>query len=244
MRNLPTFELTRPNLPKNSISDETFRVYCRRNDAGIEIAIMDAIGDDGWGGGVRAEDVIGTLRDSPQSPVTVRINSPGGLAYDGLQIYNALAAHGPEVTTVNEGLAYSAASIIFMAGDKRRVYEASDFGIHRAHGFAMGNVNQMLAVADFLEGLDNHLINIYSASTGQSKAQITAWIDGTTSGDMGTMFSGKEALEAGFADEMIANKSRESSNRMEEIAQKRTAAMLPLRVAARREMIDSILNRS
>ena len=204
---------------------------------------MDAIGDDGWGGGVRADDVISTLRDSPQSPVTVRINSPGGLAYDGLSIYNALASHAGEVTTVNEGLAYSAASIIFMAGDVRKVYEASDFGIHRAHGFAMGNTNQMLAVADFLEGLDNHLIAIYSAATGHSKAKITGWIDGKTNGEMGTMFGGPEAVENGFADEMIANKSRASSSKMEAAAATQRAHVMPLAYQARREMIDTMLGR-
>jgi ATP-dependent protease ClpP protease subunit len=242
MRNLPTFKLERPELPANSFEDDTFRVFCKRSGGTVQIAIMDAIGDDGYGGGVRAENVAGTLRDNPSSPVTVRINSPGGLAYDGLMIFNALANHDGEVTTINEGLAYSAASIIFMAGDTRKVFEASDFGIHRAHGFAMGNVNQMLAVATFLEGLDNHLISIYSAGTGMSEKQIEGYIDGTTNGIMGTMFSGAEAVEAGFADELIPNKTRgKARSKMEELAAANSARAFPLALQARRDSIDTLL---
>jgi ATP-dependent protease ClpP protease subunit len=229
-------------LPNNSIEDDTFRVYCRRGAQGVEIAIMDAIGDDGWGGGVRASDVVGTLRESPRQDVTVRINSPGGLAYDGLQIYNALATHEGEVTTINEGLAYSAASIIFMAGDRRHVYEASDFGIHRAHGLAMGNVNQMRAVAEFLEKLDEHLIAIYVAGTGHPESKIRDWIDGSTNGEMGTMFSGPEAVNAGFADQVISNKKRaRADSRIAAAAAKHRESVLPLTLQARREMIDTLL---
>lgn len=246
MRNLPIFKLEQPqDIPAASISDSGFEVFCKQSESGIEIAIMDTIGDDGWGGGVSAESVVAMLRKDPGSDVTVRINSPGGLAYDGLQIYNALANHEGHVTTINEGLAYSAASIVFMAGDRRIVHEASDFGIHRSHGVAIGNLNQMLAVAQFLENLDNHLISIYTAATGQSEAQIVAWLEGTTGGDMGTLFSGSEAVEAGFADSMIENKSRpkQAEGNLQAVAARQADRLLPTALAARREMIDTLLSR-
>lgn len=196
-------------IPTASVSDDAFRVYLRRTTPdSIEIAIDDEIGDDGYGGGVRAEDVAAALAESPSAAVTVRINSPGGLAYDGIKIYNLLANHSGHVTTINEGLAYSAGSVIFMAGDTRQMYQASDFGIHRSSGGGYGTQYLVAGVAKFLGGLDNHLIEIYASGTGRSHDQITAWLDGTTKGTLGTMFSGSEAVEAGFADTLIPNKPR------------------------------------
>ena len=199
------------HVPTAAVSDDKFRVFCKVSHEAVDIMVADQIGDDGWGGGVSADEIGQTLAANPTAPVNVRINSPGGLAYDGLKIYNMLANHEGHVTTINEGLAYSAASIIFMAGDTRQVYEASDFGIHRAAGGGYGNQYHMLALAEFLDGLDNHMISIYSQGSGQSEEQIKMWIDGETKGTMGTMFSGSEAVAGGFADSMIPNKSRAKS---------------------------------
>ena len=51
--------------------------------------------------------------------IRVRINSYGGEVAEGLAIYNALKGHPARVTTVCDGFACSAASVVFMAGDER-----------------------------------------------------------------------------------------------------------------------------
>lgn len=202
------------HVPMNAVSDETFKVRCRMDDANIEIMVTEEIGDDGWGGGVSADEIAQTLNANPSADVTVRINSPGGLAYDGLRIYNMLTQHDGNVRTIDEGLAYSAASIIFMAGDERVMYEASDFGIHRASGGGYGNQYMMLAIAEFLDGLDNHLIGIYAARAGKTEKQVTELIDGSTNGQMGTMLGGKDAVAEGFATELIPHSSGKAAAKL------------------------------
>ena len=62
------------------------------------------------------------------SGIEVQINSLGGATFTGIAIYNALCAakkQGKRVITRVEGIAASAASAIFCAGDERIVYPGS-----------------------------------------------------------------------------------------------------------------------
>lgn len=246
MKNLPVFDLSLIEKPKFQLdSDDGFSVHLRKGAERIEIAVLEDIGDDGWGGGVRAVDIKSALNASPASPVTVSINSPGGLAYEGMAIYNALAAHQGEVTTINEGLAYSAASIIFMAGDRRKVHESSHFGIHRSRGGGFGTSTTVMAVADFLDKLDDLAIDLYARRTENTVDQITQWIDGKSNGEMGTMFDAAEAVEASFATEIVqdvAEPVNKQAAAVQAVDERCRASLLPVALQARREMIDTLLS--
>ena len=50
------------------------------------------------------------------------INSYGGEVAEGLAIYNQLKRHPAKVTTICDGFACSAASVIFMAGEIGRAH--------------------------------------------------------------------------------------------------------------------------
>jgi len=173
-------------------------------DVPAELRIMEQIGEDWWGDGVSATDVLDFVAEQSGKPINVRINSPGGFVYDGMVIYNALASHTGRVTVTVEGLAFSMASVIAMAGDVVRMYQASDFGIHRAWGMAVGNQKDMRASAEWLMTIDQHLVDIYSEKTGKDAGQINAWMDGESDG---TLFSAVDALANGFADEVIDPKA-------------------------------------
>lgn len=202
------FDLKVPDTIRNELTDSGFRVFVNANSNEldpVELLIMEDIGEDWLGEGVSAKSVVGFVNEHRGRDINVRINSPGGLVYDGLVIYNALTAHDAPVTVTIEGLAFSAASFIAMAGDTIRMHEASDIGIHRAWGGAVGNSKAMRGVAEWLDTIDSHLIDIYQARTGQNRSQIEEWLDGT---DDGTLFAAKDAVEHGFADEVIPSKQR------------------------------------
>ena len=62
--------------------------------------------------------------------INVHINSYGGEVAEGWAIYNSLINHPAKVTTIAEGFACSIASVIFMAGEKRIMNDASVLMIH------------------------------------------------------------------------------------------------------------------
>lgn len=201
---------------RNALSDQDFRVFVNKDSDGpIELLIMDDIGENWYGEGISAKSVVGFVNEHRGQDFNVRINSPGGLVYDGLVIYNALANHDGNVTVTIEGLAFSAASFIAMAGDTIRMHEASDIGIHRALAGVAGNAKAIRGVAEWLDNIDEHLLDIYSSRTNADRSQIEAWLDGT---DDGTLFSAKDAVEHGFADELIPVKGR-SENRKQPSSQ-------------------------
>lgn len=213
--------------PVDGASDDSFRVFVKNSSDQdpTELYVFDTVGDSFFGDGVTALDVKKLLASNRSKQIDVYINSLGGLAYDGLSIYNELTRHDGRVEVTITGVAFSAASIIAMAGDVIRMHEASDIGIHRASTFAYGNKSTMIDASQWLENLDQHLIDIYSARTGASRSQVEQWLDGV---DDGTLWRAKDAVEIGFADELIPSKqkSKEKNNQRASAAKARVLASL------------------
>ena len=135
--------------------------------------------------------------------VTVHINSVGGDFYAGLAIYNRLRNMNISVTTINDGLAASAGSIIFMAGDKgqRKVNAGSNLMIHGVLSFFFGyyNVADLKQSIKTLEAHNKAAIAAYVEATGLDEETVK------TAMSKDTYMTGKEAVEAGWADEVITN---------------------------------------
>lgn len=131
--------------------------------------------------------------------ITVHINSVGGDMYAGIAIYNRLKGLAAKVTTINDGLAASAGSLIFMAGDTRKVNAGSNLMIHGAAGFLYGyyQVQDLTAVKKQLEAHNKAGINIYAEATGKDKDTIKNMVDKET------WLTGADAVDAGFAHEVI-----------------------------------------
>ena len=143
------------------------------------------------------------LRDleglSGKDNITVHINSVGGDMYAGIAIYNRLKGLAANVTTINDGLAASAGSLIFMAGDTRKVNAGSNLMIHGAAGFLYGyyQVQDLAAIKKQLEAHNRAGVNIYAEATGRDKEAIKSMVDRET------WLTGADAVEAGFAHEVI-----------------------------------------
>lgn len=158
-----------------------------------EIILSGVVGD-GWGddpitkGGVRK-----ALKSFGDGPITVRINSPGGAADEGIDIFNILRDYPGEVTTINDSLAASAASVIFLAGSKRLMNDGSRVMIHRAMSIAFGNQEEIRKTLQALESYDASLLDIYSQYLSEDKAAIEAMLSAET------WFNVDEAIAAGIA---------------------------------------------
>lgn len=147
-----------------------------------------------------------------KSSVTVHINSVGGSFYAGLAIYNRLRTLGASITTINDSLAASAGSIIFMAGDKgkRKAYAGSNLMVHGVMGFLYGyyNVADLQDTIKTMEAHDKTLVAAYKEATGLDEEVIRAAIS------KDTYMTGQEAVDAGWADEVISGEGVEPVNMM------------------------------
>lgn len=169
-----------------------------KEDEDRSISIYDVIGYDYWTGeGVTAKRISAALRSLGAGPVTVNINSPGGDLFEGLAIYNLLREHKGEVTVKVIGVAASAASIIAMAGDTVQVARAGFLMIHNTWVMAVGNRNDLREYADTLEPFDRAMADIYAARTGQEAKAMAKLMDAET------WIGGSDAIEQGFADELL-----------------------------------------
>ena len=145
-----------------------------------------------------------------KSNITVHINSVGGSFFAGLAIYNRLRTLGASVTTINDSLAASAGSIIFMAGDKgkRKVHAGSTLMVHGVMGFLYGyyNVTDLKSVINTFKAHDKTLVAAYQEATGLDEETIRAAIS------KDTYMTGQEAVDAGWADEVISGEGMEPVN--------------------------------
>ena len=162
-----------------------------------EIWIYEMIGEDFWtGGGVTAKSFQKELSGIKASQIDLHINSPGGVVFDGVTIYNLIKQHPATVTTYIDGLAASIASVIALAGDKVIMAANALYMVHNPTGLAMGTANDMRSLADVLDKIAGTMVGTYVSKTGQSEADIRAMLDAET------WMTADEALEAGFIDEI------------------------------------------
>lgn len=192
---------------QKAATSETFKVGVKnaKDDEPAEIVLYGEIGNP-WEA-ADARSVGEFLRGNKGRDVNVRINSMGGLAYDGITIHNALVSHDGKVTTIVEGMAGSAASIIAMAGGPVQMYENAHLFIHRALLIAIGNRSVMEEAMDWLDKVDDAIARTYRAKTGKALDKIHELMRGKVDG---TMFTAREAVAMKFADEIVSLKTGES----------------------------------
>ena len=127
------------------------------------------------------------------SQIDVFINSYGGEVAEGLAIYNALKRHKANVTTYCDGFACSIASVIFMAGNKRVMNDASLLMIHNAWTVAQGNAAELRKQAEDLDKITQASFKAYKANSSLTEEEIKELMDKET------WISPEEAVEYGFA---------------------------------------------
>ena len=108
----------------------------------------------------------------PFTRLAVRINSPGGDAFEGVAIHNLLRAQGKPVDVYVDGIAASAASIIAMAGDTRSMGSNTMMMIHNAWSSCTGYADDMRKMADTLDRVSTAVAQTYIDRAGLSKDDV------------------------------------------------------------------------
>lgn len=137
--------------------------------------------------------------------LTIHINSGGGDLYAGLAIYNRLKDFKGTLTTVNDGLAASAASLIFQAGDNRKMNSGSNLMAHGVSGFLFGyyDADDLKELLTQFKAHNKAIVNVYAEAMGVSFEEAKGFINGET------WLTGQEAVDKGLADEVIETEEDE-----------------------------------
>ncbi|GGB21457.1 peptidase [Sphingomonas metalli] len=159
------------------------------------IYVYDVI-DGFWG--VSATDFARELKAVTTPKVLIRINSPGGDVFEARAMMTAIADHPATFTARVDGLAASAATALTIACDAVEIAEGGFYMIHQAWTFVMGNADDLKATAELLGKIDDVLVDGYAERSGKSADEIRAWMKAET------WFGAQEAVDAGFADSVIA----------------------------------------
>jgi len=125
------------------------------------------------------------------------INSPGGDPIETSAMVDVMISTNATFNAYIYGIAASSASFIAATCDKVFIGKNSRYMIHEANSGAIGGANDMRAVAEILDTLNVQMRDAYAAKTGKSPEDVAVLMAEEK------WYLGKEAVEAGFADELI-----------------------------------------
>jgi len=173
-----------------------YKIRSSVQNSAAEILIYGPIGNSWYDESVSAKQFIQDINALDVESITIRINSIGGSVVDGIAIHNAIKRHKAQVTTVNDGIAASIASLILMAGDTVEMAENAQIMIHAPWTYADGNAAQLRDVADMLDSWAEAMSSSYAQKSGKSKEDVLALLtDGKDH-----WFGAEDSLAEGFID--------------------------------------------
>ena len=145
-------------------------------------------------------------REDPDRPISMYINSPGGVISSGLAIYDTMQMIKPEVSTVCLGMAASMATVLLCGGAKGKRYAlpSSTIHMHQALGGAQGQATDIQIAAKEILRLQDKLRTILSTQTGQTYEKIAQ------DSDRDYYLTSDQAVEYGLIDEILGSDSNKS----------------------------------
>ena len=131
--------------------------------------------------------------------IQMYINSPGGVIYAGLAIYDTMQWLRPDVSTFCMGMAMSMGAVLLAAGEhgKRYALPNSTILIHQPLGGAEGQATDIEITAREILRLRRSLYEILSKHTGQPMERIVQ------DSDRNYYLTASQAVEYGLIDEVL-----------------------------------------
>jgi ATP-dependent Clp protease protease subunit len=135
----------------------------------------------------------------PDKDIFLYINSPGGLAYAGMAIYDVIQHVRPEVSTICVGMGMSAAAMILCGGaaGKRLALPNAKIMIHQGTAGTRGAPRDMEIHLREVMSITRRMAEIIAHHTGKPLEQVERDID------RDYFMTADEALEYGLIDEIL-----------------------------------------
>jgi len=170
--------------------------------------------EDHEGDYIALSEVRKEIADINTSKILVKINTSGGSFFAGQAIASLLREHSAEITTRIIGIAASAGSIIFTAGENREIYKSGSLLIHLVRSFVYGTAEQLENAAADIRELDKSLMENYKEMFNGSDKELKKLLEADK------YMTAAEAKERGFCTKIIDKKAKsddEEENRNQRV---------------------------
>lgn len=137
--------------------------------------------------------------EDPERNINIYINSPGGMVYSGLGVYDTIQYVACPVATICVGLAASLGSVLLASGSKeqRAALPNSRIMLHQPLGGAQGQASDIEIQAREILWLKQRLYEILANHTGQDTDTIAK------DADRDYWLSSQEAKDYGLIDNIL-----------------------------------------
>ncbi|MES1248467.1 MAG: ATP-dependent Clp protease proteolytic subunit, partial [Actinomycetota bacterium] len=143
--------------------------------------------------------------EDPDSDIRLYVNSPGGDAYAGFAIYDAMQFVKPDVQTYCVGMAMSAGALILAGGaaGKRFALPNSKMMIHQGHAQSSGQPSDIQIAAKEILALTRRYAETIAKHANRDPEQVLQDID------RDRFLDPEEAVGYGLVDEVLATRIQE-----------------------------------
>ena len=141
--------------------------------------------------------------EDPEKDVFMYINSPGGVVYSGLAIYDTMQFIKPDVATVCCGVAMSMGSLLLAGGapGKRSALPNSRILLHQPTGGFQGQATDIQIHAKEALELRRRVEEIYAQHTGRPVEDVSDVLE------RDRFFTPEQAREYGLVDRVMTYRS-------------------------------------
>ena len=138
-------------------------------------------------------------KEDPEREIRMYINSPGGVIYAGLAIYDTMQVISNPISTVAIGVTASFGTVLLTAGTKGRRYALPNATIHMHQplGGAQGQATDIAIQAKQIMRLKSLLNDMMAKHTGQPLEVIERDLD------RDYYLDAKQAVDYGLVDQII-----------------------------------------
>jgi len=140
--------------------------------------------------------------ENPKKEISFYINSPGGIVWSGLAVYDTMQYISSKIMTICIGQAASAASLLLTSGENGMRFSLpnSRIMVHQPSGGFQGQVTDIeIQTKEFVK-TKQRLNDIYTKHTGKNLNEIKQIME------RDKYFTPEEAIKFGLIDKIIKNR--------------------------------------
>ncbi|MBL4793804.1 ATP-dependent Clp protease proteolytic subunit [Citromicrobium bathyomarinum] len=145
--------------------------------------------------------------ENPSKPISMYINSPGGVVTAGMAIHDTMQYIRPRISTVCVGQAASMGSFLLAAGEPgmRIALPNARIMVHQPSGGAQGMASDIEIQAREILRIRKNMNELYAKYTGKELSEIEEAMD------RDTFLDAKEAMKFGIVDKVFETRPQGDS---------------------------------